>query len=90
MFYAVLSDASAKIVFVSPKGGAPPLDEASAEPIKADNRRFLADAEGQSAMAATKASAPKSLITLYCQSVQQQLPARRRPREDAPKGSCAR
>lgn len=67
-FYAVAKGAGAEIAFVSPQGGAPPLDQESAEPNKEDNRGFLADATAQSAMAATMKPAdvdPASFDAIY-------------------------
>lgn len=54
--YYVFKDAGANIVLASPKGGQPPLDpNSSVEDSQTDaTRRFEADAEAQSALAATR------------------------------------
>ncbi len=54
--YYVFKDAGAEITLASPKGGQPPLDPASdADDAQTDDtRRFKADAEAQSHLAATR------------------------------------
>lgn len=54
--YYVFKDAGANIALASPKGGQPPLDpNSSVEDSQTDaTRRFEADAEAQSALAATR------------------------------------
>lgn len=53
--YYAFKDAGAKIVLASPKGGQPPLDPKSSEPDfqTEATRRFEADAQAKSALAAT-------------------------------------